>query len=408
MRILYITDGFPYPLTSGRLRHYYFIRELSARHAISLLATVPTRHPHQHAAALTPFVEVTETFETHDVGRGVIEKLLERLRSITARRPDRGMARLYARATELHAIQPFDVVLNAHLDCYIEDHLRDTPVVYDLCDALSLRARGELRHAPLVHWVPAAVKLVEAIVTERSVLRRAADVIVCAKRDADWLARRTRHAGGLLAIPNGVDTEYWRRATPALPPDRLVFAGVLGAPSNEDAALLLIRRILPLVRRHVPAVHLVLAGRDPSSRLRLAADREPLCELAADLADLRALMEQATVFVAPLRFSAGIQNKLLQAMAMSIPVVATPSAADGLITAAGPPPLAVGGSVEQVASAAIEALHRARRDPTPDYEARRFVERHFRWTPHGLRLEALLQQAAGAPRDAGPHPNGST
>ena len=402
MRILYLTDGFPYPLTSGRLRHYHFIRQLSARHAISLLSTVPTGHPPEHAAALAPFVEAVETFETHAVGRGVVEKFFERSWRIATRRPDRGMAHLYARATELHATRPFDVVLNAHLDCSIENHLAGVPVVYDLCDALSLRARGEWEHARLVHRAPAAMKLVEAIVTERSVLRRAPRVIVCAQRDADWLARGT---GSVPAIPNGVDTDYWHRTSAALPLDRLVFVGVLSAPANEDAALLLIERILPLVRRHVAGVHLVIAGRDPSPQLRRAADREPTCELAVDLADLRPVLEHATVFVAPLRFSAGIQNKLLQAMAMAVPVVATRSAADGLVTSAGPPPITVGGDApEAIASASVEALHRARRDPTPDYEARRFVAHHFTWAEHTAHLERLLEKAAADPGTARPPP----
>lgn len=395
MRILYITDGFPYPLTSGRLRHFHFIRELSERHRISLFSTVPPRHPREHDAALAPFVCGIETFETHRLARGVLEKSAARLRAMVTQRPDSGMARLYRRAAELHEEEPFDVVFNAHLDCYIENYLPSVPLAYDLCDALSLRALGELRHAPASHVPAAMVKYAEALVTERSVARRAPRLILCSQRDAHWTARRTGDLWRLRVIPNGVDATYWQRTPPFLPPDRLVFVGALSARPNEDAALVLIRQVLPLVRQTVSGARLTIAGRDPSARLVRAAERERGCDLVVNASDVRPVMEEATAFVAPIRFSAGIQNKLLQAMAMAIPVVTTSSAAAGLITAdGGAPPIAVERTAGHLAAATVDVLQRARHDPTPDYHARRFVEQQFRWDEQVQRIERLLLEVA--------------
>src|SRR5206468_215326 len=137
-------------------------------------------------------------------------------------------------------------------------------------------------------------------------------------------------------------------------------------PPNTDAALYLIEEILPLVQRTVPAAQALIVGRDPPARLRSAGQR-PGVTVTGFVDDVRPYLERATVFAAPLRFGAGIQNKVLEAMAMEVPVVASPLAADGLRTEDGAqPPLDVARTTEEFADRIARRLLEAQRDPAPD------------------------------------------
>ncbi len=102
---------------------------------------------------------------------------------------------------------------------------------------------------------------------------------------------------------------------------------------------------------------------------------------------------QATVFAATLRFGAGIQNKVLEAMAMEVPVVATPSAADGCAPEDGEqPPLQVASDAPQLAALICKRLAEHASDPSPVAEARRFVERHYVWRSSGQKLDQVFNR----------------
>jgi glycosyltransferase involved in cell wall biosynthesis len=116
---------------------------------------------------------------------------------------------------------------------------------------------------------------------------------------------------------------------------------------------------------------------------------------------MRPYLEQASLFVAPLRFGAGLQNKLLEAMAMEVPVVTSPLAAAGLTTAGGDgPPFEIAGDVRQFSDTIIDRLRRQSGDGLPDRTGRQFVAEHFDWARNARRLEAILEDLA-KPQTAG-------
>jgi glycosyltransferase involved in cell wall biosynthesis len=115
--------------------------------------------------------------------------------------------------------------------------------------------------------------------------------------------------------------------------------------------------------------------------------------------DVRPYLERASVFAAPLRFGAGIQNKVLEAMAMEVPVVASTLAADGLrLDEGSSPPIEIADDPATVAAGIVRHLRAAEAGAAPAGDERRFVSSYFSWEASGAVLETVLLETAGSAR----------
>jgi len=157
------------------------------------------------------------------------------------------------------------------------------------------------------------------------------------------LFREIRGHGNIVAVPNGVDSDLLRlpvreaelRSTerglsPQSPkPAKLIFAGTMNYFPNVDAVLYFVQEILPLIHSEFPRVTFDIVGRFPNRAVRRLHGKNGV-RVMGEVRDIREHLIQADVSVAPLRISRGIQNKVLEAMAMGVPVVATPKALEGI------------------------------------------------------------------------------
>ena len=163
---------------------------------------------------------------------------------------------------------------------------------------------------------------------ERSLGRTFAAVITNSPVDASFL-RTLDPAANVVTIGNGVDTEYFRPSAGPGDPAALLFTGVMNYGPNEDAALYFCESILPLIQKRCPEARVSVVGKDPGDKVRALAAL-PGVQVAASVPDVRPYLEQAGVFVCPLRYGAGVKNKVLAALAMEKAVVATPLSVEGL------------------------------------------------------------------------------
>jgi glycosyltransferase involved in cell wall biosynthesis len=396
VRVLYVTNGFPYPLTSGYLRHWYLINELAgAGHEIALLSLARSVGAEDRAAVESVCASVTV------VPASGGSRFRRRLATAVPAAPVDGPAAELGRrgATLAAAWRPHAVLFSGKRTYPALGPLPELPVVSDLCDATSSRLRAGLRHgspvmapARLVEW--AGIRHVE-----RRLLARSSSVLFASARDRDAVVP-AGGGGRAVVVPNGVDLTYWQRSGDWLGRDVVVFTGAMDYGPNADAALQLVRAVWPLVRAERPGAELLLVGRDPGPDLRRAADAMPGVTVTGTVPDVRPFLERASVFAAPLRVGAGIQNKVLEALAMEVPVVASELAAGGLRTPEGQdPPLAVADGPAATATAVVAALRRADTDATPAAEGRAFVAAHFSWRRSGeLVADALERATVGAGR----------
>lgn len=390
--VTYVTAGFPFPLSSGYLRHHHLIRALAPDHAVRLRSLVGRRFDEGAVAGVAHLVEDVQVFREPAGGRGAVAR--RRLRP--HRRADVVALRAAVAADVAAGVEA--VVLSGKETVSVLDAVSGrVPVVVDLCDATSARITQEMGLAPPLRAAGLAAR--------RHVVRRAqhrlvdeADLLLTASaRDRELLVEEgaPRRAADALVLPNGIDLAHWRRTTDRLG-DEVVLVGNLGYRPNADAATHLVEDVMPRVWEARPDVRVSLVGVGAPEALARRLAR-PRVAVVGAVPDVRPHLERAAVVVAPLRIATGIQNKLLEAMAMEVPVVTTPVAAAGL----GPDaPVVVAAGAGAVAEAVVARLTAvAAGATTPDTAARRWVGERFDWAASGEQLaDALAATLAGARR----------
>jgi sugar transferase (PEP-CTERM/EpsH1 system associated) len=196
-----------------------------------------------------------------------------------------------------------------------------------------------------------------------------------------------REGGPVHAVTNGVDLEYFR-PTPVVDEDGCVFVGALDYRPNVEGACWFCREVWPGVRRRHPAATLRLVGRRPTAAVRRLAEFEGV-EVVGQVPDVRPYLNRAAVAVVPLLLARGVQNKVLEALAMGKAVVSSPQALQGvraepgvhLVSASTP-----GSWVEAVSRLLGDRGERLRLGEA----GRRFVEERHHWERCLEPLGALL------------------
>ncbi len=192
----------------------------------------------------------------------------------------------------------------------------------------------------------------------------------------------------VTVIPNGIEMERFPSPDPSAErdPAHLLFVGNYDYAPNRDAALWLANEILPKVRQQVPDTRLSLVGNAPPPELQALAN-DPI-SVTGRVPDVRPYLQGATVFVCPLRYGAGIKNKVLEALASGIPVVATPVSVDGITITDGESAL-VANDAEELAAATVRVLQNDALRQTLGERGRAVVEGGYSWRSVAERYAAL-------------------
>ncbi len=196
-------------------------------------------------------------------------------------------------------------------------------------------------------------------------------------------------AAGLHVVPNGVDTDFFQPqpAFGAVKAGGIVFSGTMDYKPNIDAVSWFANDILPLIRKTVPQAHLNIVGAKPAPSV-LALGTLPGVTVAGSVPDMRPWLQQAHVIVTPLKIARGIQNKVLEGMAMARPVVTTPQALDGITAHSGQDLLVASGAAEFADQ--VLAVLQGRAPDDLGANARAAVIAHHSWGHHLDKLDELI------------------
>lgn len=195
-----------------------------------------------------------------------------------------------------------------------------------------------------------------------------------------------------IVLRNGVDLDYFRPAPQEAEAEHLVFTGVMNYFPNTDGCRFFVRDVLPRIRAEFPKARFTIVGSNPSPEVRNLA-KTPGVEVTGFVADTRDFLRRATIAVAPLRIARGIQNKVLEAMAMGLPVVGTTCATQG-VEAQGGRDYLVEDDAVGLARAVCTLLREPQRAAELRVHARGFVEANYDWEVVLETLDGILGRIA--------------
>jgi glycosyltransferase involved in cell wall biosynthesis len=237
-------------------------------------------------------------------------------------------------------------------------------------------------------WVGARMDRERVRRYEAEVPRWFNNVMIHTKDDLEWV-REQSGAGNLTQSLMGVDAEEFAFQEGPYNPRRIVYCAKLDYLPNSDAALYFAKQIFPLVRRRLPDAQFSVVGLNPP-RSVLDLARIPGVDVRANVPDIRREMSSAAVSVAPVRFGAGIQNKILQSLSMGIPVVATQFAARPFGEPANSPLLAAE-SPQEFADQVLRILEDSQYRMQLAHAGRQLIEARFQWDQVLAPLDRILE-----------------
>jgi glycosyltransferase involved in cell wall biosynthesis len=208
-------------------------------------------------------------------------------------------------------------------------------------------------------------------------------IVLASDDDKTWLVENGADPGHITVIPNGVDQRFFAARSPGRS-NELVFVGNFRFPPNRDGARWFLTECWPKIRQRAPAVRLRIVGFGARD---VARSLSPEIEIASDVPDVVPYLETAGVAIAPLQSASGTQNKVLEAMAAGLPVVATSPVARGL---APNHPVLVRDDADTFAAACISVVNDEAARAELGAEGRAYVARHHSWAAGAGALRDLL------------------
>ncbi|RMF44361.1 MAG: glycosyltransferase [Anaerolineae bacterium] len=296
---------------------------------------------------------------------------------------------------------PFDVIHVEHLRgvqyaLYLERLCPAIPIIWDSVDCISYLFGQAAAHSRSFfgQWVT-RLELGRTMRYERSLLQHFDCILVTSQKDRqayEQLLKPGEAHTPLDILPNGVSLDDFYPAPQSERSTRtLVVSGKMSYHANITMVRNLVEDIMPLVWRIHPEVHLQIVGKDPPPVIQsLQADKR--IEVTGTVPHVRPYLQRGTIAVAPLAYGAGIQNKVLEAMACATPVVCTPQAIAALDVEPGRH-LLVGDTPENFARAVCTLLENPQQRERIGLAGHAYVEAYHRWDAIVARLEGIYQRA---------------
>lgn len=389
MKILVVLPRFPYPLEKGdKLRAYNQLRVLAKTNEIYLFCVT-------HEPVTPEQMEPVRQFcrELRVVKLNKVVSCKNALRNFFASKSiqigywDSKKSRREYKAFEKE-VGP-DVLYSQMVRTMPLVARSLVPKVMDYQDALSVNMERRMEATPkgLRHFaLHFEFKMLRS--SEYNSFKIFDALTIISEPDCDAIPHKRNEE--IEVVPNGVDFDYFHPMEMEKKYD-VVFCGNMQYKPNVLAAQYLAQQIMPLVWKVVPNATLLLAGATPVKAVRELASSKVIVTGSVD--DIRPCYSQSKVFVAPMQIGSGLQNKLLEAMAMGIPCVTSPLA-NSALGAEPDKEVLVGQTPVELADHIIDLLQSQQERDTLVDAASTFVHNTYSWDVFGRKLEQILYSAS--------------
>lgn len=331
MKILFIANRFPYPPFRGdKLKIYNLAKRLALHHELHLITFTEQKSDIQYLPELEAIfskieiVHLPKLQSVFNVGLGLLGKLPLQVNYFKSNAFDKKLKILLKENS-------YDAVHVQHLRmAQYAIHHKHLFRILDLPDAFSLywQRRKNVPRSFFTRWLD-TIESERVLKYEKYILNEFNLNLVCSNEDLKFLENK-HNIQTIRLLPNGVDTDKFKPLTHDYShAHTLLFTGNMDYDPNVDAVIFFANEVFPLIKQQFPNVKFVIAGQRPIDKVKALSQIKDI-EVTGFIPDLSEMYNAASVVVAPLRFGAGTQNKVLEAMAMGIPVVCSNIGFEGL------------------------------------------------------------------------------
>jgi polysaccharide biosynthesis protein PslH len=391
MKILYVCHRFPFPpKRGGKIRPFNMIRHFTEQgHRVVVASVARTDAEAREGAGIKPHCE---DFMVETIGSAeALARMVIRLPT-----PEPSSLGYFLSPKLRQRVQTkldgadFDLIF-VHCSSAVQyvRHVRGIPKILDFGDMDSQKWRTYAQHRPfplsLGYWL-------EGVKLERAEARMAADfdTSTCTTRAELETLRSYGVQTRTDWFPNGVDSEFFSPTHEPHDQDLIGFVGRMDYFPNQQGVIDFCRDVLPRIRAARPSARFQIIGADPPEHIRKLASL-PGVSVTGSVPDVRPLVRRAAMTVAPLRIARGTQNKILESMAMGVPVVSSREAFGG-VDAVAEEHMLVAGDAKETAEAVLRLLGDSAERARLSHAGRERVLSHHSWAASMRRMDAIVAQ----------------
>lgn len=383
-KIIILTSRFPYPLDKGdKLRIYHQMKNISSNHDLYLIS-INTENTilESQVKELKPYCKKIYIFNIKST-----TILFNLIKSFLSKEPlqvgyfysKQHHKKISAIIQEIKPDWVFSQLIRTSK--YVENEKNN---IIDYMDAMSKGIERRIVNFP---------KFIQPLIRhESNITKKYENYIyskfkkhtIITKNDQQHISHNDNKK--IHIIPNGVDTTYFKPNNKIEKKYDIVFIGNMNYPPNVEAAIYLCKHIQPLIEKKYKSCNVLIGGTNPSKKVLSLKNKNIF--VSGWVEDIRHLYSSGRIFVAPMFIGTGLQNKLLEAMAMGIPCITTNLANNALL--AKPTQILIANNKTEFANACIKLLHNKNLYKNLSLEGLKFVKNTYDWKKINNKLEALF------------------
>ncbi len=390
MRLLYITSRVPFPLDKGdKVRAYHQIEELSKYHEVCLFSV---NDQELHPEALHALSKIC--FRVEIVHLNKLELFFNLLRTFFDSKPMQ--VGYFYNARSLGTFRKlFNEFKPDAVFCQLirtAEYVRglSLPKTLDYMDVFSKGIERRINKVPFYQRPFYAMEYKRLLKYERDIFPAFNATTIISRQDRDLIPHESNKS--IAVIPNGVDLSFFHAPLTGNGREtkkefEILFNGNMSYPPNIESAVFLVESIMPQVWKKYPAARVLISGTNPSFRVReLSSDK---VRVSGWVDDVRVNFERSRILVAPMQSSIGLQNKLMEAMAMKLPCV-TSTLANNALAAKDGVEVLVADTPDQYAQKIFCLLENPSFANEIAENGYAFVKENYDWTRAGEMLNKVI------------------
>lgn len=389
MRVAFVLSRFPYDLTKGdKLRAYHHIIEVSKKHDVLLICVSDRKVDEASIDQLKPYCE-----EIHVIRLNRLFILLNLVKGLFHKLPFQVLY-FYQKSAQKEIDRLIETRLPRHIFCQLirsSEYVKKYHIIPSTLDYMDAFSKGIERRKNKAWWLLKPLFKAEFERLKRyeaDIFKHFKHKTIISDQDRHLIQHPKNHQ--IQIMKNGVDLSFF---TPQAQKEKkfdICFVGNMSYPPNIQAAKILAHQVLPALQKKKPDANLLIAGADPVVAVKRLESKH--VHIAGWLEDIRDAYSESRIFIAPMKIGTGLQNKILEAMALGIPCITT-NLANKAIQATHLQHLLIGESSEEMAELAYQLLKENQFYSSIQQNGLTFVQKHYSWSANTEVLQEILQES---------------